>query len=215
MRRHLKTESRPISNAGNRKVIGQTPSRKRGAMVPWESSLERDFIYLCEYEPTITSIESQPEKIRIWIDGVAHIYHADYRIYFDDGEMRVVEVKPDSKLADPEMRARLHAAGLYYAERGIDYQVVRESDLRTTYKIPNIRRLYRYARLQPTRQETAVLDAVGAKVGTGTLADFGNALELAGVSRQILYHAMFHQRVAFDIESALIGLMTPVTWRPA
>lgn len=213
MGRQLKTATRPITNAGHHKVIGEIPSIKCGVMLPWESSLERDYLYLCEYDPRIVSIVSQPEKVTIWIDGVSHLYTPDYRVVFDDGEIRIAEVKPDEKLADPEMLKRLRAATLYYAERGIDYKIVLQSDLRKTRKIPNIRRLYRYARLQPTRHETELFHAVGEKLRTCSLLEFGETLVSAGVSREILYYAMFYQWIDFDIDSALLNPATVLTWR--
>jgi hypothetical protein len=213
MGRQYETATRPISNAGLHKIIGEIPSRKGGVMLPYESQLERDYIYLCEYDPAVASIVPQPETVTIWIDAVAHQYTPDYRVVFDDGEICIAEVKPDDRLADPEVRMRLHAAGLYYAEKGIDYRVVLKSELKRTRKIPNIRRLYRYARLQPTQRELQVFHAVGEKLRSCSLLDFGKALVSAGGAPEILYHAMFHQWIDFDIDSELLNPATRLTWR--
>ncbi len=208
MPRSLKTETRDITNAGHHKVIGQFPSRKTGKMIPWESQIERDFLYLAEHDPQVASIEAQPERIKIHIGAVAHRYTPDYLLRLRDGRLEFKEVKPATALADAGMRARLDAATLQYALRGDRLSIALDTDLRTGYRLANVRTLYRYAWLTLTRAETRQLGEFAERLCPCDLAELIAALATQGMSHVVAYHAMYFGFMSFDIESAPI---TPIT----
>ncbi len=58
---------RQVSNRGGN-VIGKFPSIKMGRMIAFESLLERDFIYLLDYDPAVEWFEEQPLTIEYMSD---------------------------------------------------------------------------------------------------------------------------------------------------
>jgi len=60
----FETPVRKISNRGVRKVIGHFASLKNGGPVPWESQLERDNLYLTEFDKDV--IEYRTQTVRIY-----------------------------------------------------------------------------------------------------------------------------------------------------
>ena len=85
---------RRLTNGG-RKNIGKFPSIKNGEMVWWESLLERDYFYLLEIDPDVVRYDSQPLKIRYYLDAEPHKYTPDVRVYRQNGVKEIVEVKDE------------------------------------------------------------------------------------------------------------------------
>jgi hypothetical protein len=55
----------PVKKVSNRggNIIGRFPSLKLGRMVDFESLIERDFIYVLDFEPDVESFSEQPLTI--------------------------------------------------------------------------------------------------------------------------------------------------------
>ena len=66
---------RKVSNRGGN-AIGRFPSTKMGRMIAFESLLERDFIYLLDYDPTVDWFEEQPLSIEYQHEAQAAALHA-------------------------------------------------------------------------------------------------------------------------------------------
>lgn len=100
----------PLSRRSH--VTGYQPSVSGTGVVEHESALERDFVTLTRFDPSVVLIESQPETI-CWTDGDgrSHRYTPDYRVVRND-RTEIVEVKYRADLRDgwPKLRPAFTAA---------------------------------------------------------------------------------------------------------
>lgn len=85
-----------------RRSVSGVVAGKDGAPIPYESSLERDFVVRMLADPSVEKIIAQPEKIEFLSkDGRAEHYTPDYLVIYSIGEYGsrvkaplLVEVKP-------------------------------------------------------------------------------------------------------------------------
>lgn len=63
-----------------RNITGKIPSKKSNRMISFESKLERDFLYLFEYENFVIKILEQPITIEYFIDNKRYTYTPDFYI---------------------------------------------------------------------------------------------------------------------------------------
>ena len=105
----LKTATRTLHNAGVRRVIGLFPSHKNQRMVPWESQIERDFFYDCEFRKDVVRYEAQPREFTYWLEGRSALYTPDAELILTDGTIAYCETKPQEKADAPELQAKWQA----------------------------------------------------------------------------------------------------------
>ena len=69
------------------------------ASIPYESSLERDFVMLHEFDDNVIEIVSQPVSIPFALNGCNYQYHPDYLVLFQNCTKSgmLVEVKPEEE----------------------------------------------------------------------------------------------------------------------
>ncbi len=139
--------SRKIINRGSKKNVGKFPSIKMGRIIKWESMIERDEIYLLEYDREVTAYEEQPDRIHYLLDGKKHYYTPDFKVD-RSGKIQIVEVKrkkdvDGGKYTDlfREIKWKLHRVGK-------EFVVATDELIRVEPKLRNIKLLYRYARVQ-------------------------------------------------------------------
>ena len=70
---------RKVSNRGGN-IIGHFPSLKMRRMVAFESTIERDYLYLLDYDPSVTNFEEQPLTISYAYQGKSYHYTPDFRV---------------------------------------------------------------------------------------------------------------------------------------
>lgn len=137
------SRARKVITRSPTRTVGRFPSLKAARSIHWESQLERDFVYLLEFDPAVLDYREQPETIRLTIDGKPRRYTPDFLVR-TASLMVVYEVKPADKAAHPDMVALFASAAEHYAGRGMRYQVVTEADIRIRPYIDNVALLLRY-----------------------------------------------------------------------
>lgn len=137
------TRARRVITRSPTRTVGRFPSLKAGRSIHWESQLERDFVYLLEFDPIVLDYREQPETIRLTIDGKPRRYTPDFLVR-TASLMVVYEVKPADKAAHPDMVALFAAAADHYAGRGMRHQVATEADIRIRPYLDNVGLLLRY-----------------------------------------------------------------------
>lgn len=80
---------RKVSNRGGN-AIGRFPSTKMVRMIAFESLLERDFIYLLDYDPAVEWFEEQLLSIEYLHEGKLLHYTPDFHL-LEDGQHVLVE----------------------------------------------------------------------------------------------------------------------------
>ncbi|MCZ8514346.1 TnsA endonuclease N-terminal domain-containing protein [Paenibacillus filicis] len=106
-----------------------------------ESLLERDYVRLCNFDPTIKEIHFQPIGIRFHYKGRKRRYFPDYLVITNDNGYVLVEVKL-KKFVDTNLnKAKFLAAKQLCSEKGWNFQVVTEDQIRPGYLQRNIKLL--------------------------------------------------------------------------
>ena len=70
----------------------------------WESQIERDFIYLLEFDSEVLSYQEQPLRIQYVRDGRVHKYTPDFLVKRAN-RRQIIEVKPERKAQSEESKA--------------------------------------------------------------------------------------------------------------
>ena len=93
-----------------------------GHLVGYESLLERDRLWLADFDPTVRGIASQP----FWMSGrdgsVLRRHVPDFMLKTDTGFV-VIDVKPKKMLADPDVAAALNWAERTCTARGWQFEI--------------------------------------------------------------------------------------------
>lgn len=153
-----------------RSVSGIFPFRGENS-VPFESTLERDFLLRKEFFVSVLDVIAQPVEVPfVGLDGRFHTYTPDFLVYYRLGSRDpcnypkplLVEVKPELEWRKHwrEWLPKWKAARRYAINQGWTFQIFDESRIRDRV-LDNVRFLERYKRMSFARQES---DAVIASV---------------------------------------------------
>lgn len=136
---------RKITNKGGKKVIGKFPSLKMERLVWWESQIERDYIYLLEFDPAVISYEEQPLRISYRLQGKEHYYTPDFLVKRADKRL-IVEVKREEEAQKQENLRLFNIAKSACALDDYEFVVVTDKMIRVQPLLANIKLLIRYQR---------------------------------------------------------------------
>lgn len=117
-----------------------------GASVAFEGTLERDFLYLMDFDPDVVDVEEQPVKVPVpGGKGRGAYYIPDFLVQRREGLPWLVEVKSTDDLEKnaEDYEAKFKAAKSYADDRGWTFEIVTDQEIRTP-KLKNIRRLLSY-----------------------------------------------------------------------
>ncbi|ASX10981.1 TPA: TnsA endonuclease N-terminal domain-containing protein [Aeromonas dhakensis] len=118
-----------------RNVTGVAAHSKAVGKVMFESTLERDFLSLLEFDREVESFEVQPVRLN-WQDGRGRVrsYTPDVLVCYRNGSRRPVlwEVKyrDDLRANWQEYRSKFRAAVRYARERGWRFRLATEREIR-------------------------------------------------------------------------------------
>ncbi|MEQ1661879.1 MAG: TnsA endonuclease N-terminal domain-containing protein [Thiobacillus sp.] len=121
------------------------PSLKAGRMVHCESPLEGDFVLRCDFDELISAVQEQPERLDYKRDGKSRRYTPDFRITRNHLSP-LVEIKPEEKLGEEDVRDKLQFVQSLYAERGENLVLVTDREIRQEPFLSNLKLLKRYRR---------------------------------------------------------------------
>lgn len=209
--------ARAVTNRyGGTHIIGQFPSLKMGCMVPFESRLEMDCLYLLDYDPLVMAFEAQPLVITYPDDKRTRQYVPDVRVQLQPPLAPILlECKPTNRLEDPANQRKFAAAHIWCAAHGIQFAVVTDDLLREGVYYANVKRLAQFARhpvdckfaencitlLGQSPQKSLRLGELAARVSPNHPAQ--------GLPR--LYHLLYHHQLNADLEWAVLDENIPVT----
>lgn len=192
------------SRGGN--VIGHFPSLKIHRMVMFESLIERDYLYLLDYEPSIVWFEEQPLTIAYESEGQCGHYTPDFHIVEATGDT-LIECKPQVFVSHRKNQPKFAAARAWCLAHGWNFRIVTDQELRSGFRLENIKLLTRYARhrVAPDIKGKiyAVLYAAPAGIPIAALAQQVSSSALAAATAAILCMA-FHHEVFIALEAAAL-----------
>lgn len=117
--------------------------------IPFESTLERDFLYRTEFDHRVTKIVPQPTQIPfIGANGQSYTYTPDFLVYYGEKKIVLVEVKPRAEIQKKwSWLKHKFKYGLRYAkERNWSFRIYDESRIRDQM-LANIKFLHPYKRM--------------------------------------------------------------------
>ncbi len=186
-----------ITRSSNRVKIS-IRSRKANRMIDCESAHERNFILLCDIDPNVTEIYSQPFEWRGWMLGREHKHFPDLAIVAC-GIGEVHEVKTTKELQkDDKYEVRL--AWTKWAEaRGVPYLVPTEKCISPEILARAVS-LQRYAR--PNYSEITALHAATAlEVSQLTIEELISRLAGHNLRWEQVYSMAYNQQLFIDMSS--------------
>ncbi|AUS41570.1 hypothetical protein CYD94_04590 [Ralstonia solanacearum] len=142
-----------------RKVVTRSPHRRVGLIAcPWfqptpieyESLLERDFVRLALLDLRFSSISHQPFSLNLEEFGT---YFPDFLLVGPDKKV-VVEVKPDERARNDRNKPRLACAQRLLQEKGFQFVVATEKQIRRGKRHERASVLLRHARSHVSRETT-------------------------------------------------------------
>jgi hypothetical protein len=197
---------RNITNrAGFKKTIGKFPSLKMGRMVKWESQIERDFLYLLEFDPDVLIFHEQPVEISFAYKTKTGKYYPDFYVERHSSK-ELVEVKPSSKLRDPENKIKFLVGEEYCRERGWIFKVVTHEQIREESLLENIKLLNRYATVDvPAEFSHYTLGLVETNGGEMCLIELitRSKEKFGRAAINNIYSLLFHQSLYADLKKPL------------
>ena len=117
----------PISHSS---LTGRHAATGSNRSIAFESSLERDFITLIQFEPTTLNIEEQPVRINYDHEGKSRHYTPDFLVHRSHDKPMLAEIKP-AKFLTPELEPKFNAARAYSKTRDWEFSIWTEKDIRT------------------------------------------------------------------------------------
>lgn len=147
-------------------MTGLIASRKNGRMTGFESSLERDFLLLLDFDPKVARYEEQPVRIE-YADATGHrcTYTPDVLVYYHDGPAASADTRPllcEVKYRDDlfakwkEYKPKFRAGRAHAREQGWRFQIVTEREVRTPY-LDNAKFLRPYRSIEADENDMRLL----------------------------------------------------------
>ncbi len=165
---------KPTNRYSGSHMLVSFPSVKVGRPVSCESLLEADAVELLEADPTVDWYEEQPLTIEYLHEGRMRRFTPDLLARKVTAHL-LIECKPAIWVENPANQRKFAAARVWCAERGWEFQVWTDIDLRAGHRLANTKRLRPYATRTPDpRSELRAREALAttphAALSLGDLA---------------------------------------------
>lgn len=205
------TADKPGTHVRARQVItpsggimrAKFPSRKNGRLVHCEGLLELDAAYLFEVHPGIQSFREQPATIHYPDGNRTRRYTPDFELTLLSGECVWIEIKPESSMAQLEVRQKLFHVADHFARTGRPFAVLTDRSLREEPRRTNVQQIVMRSlrtRLPPESARNALHRCRGHL--PGPLAAVTATLALHGKEP---YSLMQRGLLRFDLAQPLTG----------
>lgn len=161
---------------GRRALAGMLPGTKlaHDQIAKFESSLERDFFVLLEFNPDVQRWDPQPVRLRV--EETGRDYTPDVLVsFYPKGSERqprrvLYEVKYRDELRQKwaELKPRLKAARRYAKTHGWEFRIITECEIREGGLLWNAKFLLPYVYDEPVDPDISVLIANLRRLGIST-----------------------------------------------
>ncbi|WP_281659878.1 TnsA endonuclease N-terminal domain-containing protein [Microvirgula aerodenitrificans] len=183
-------------------VRGKFPSAKAGRMVAFESLLERDALYLCDFSESVTGIREQPFTLPFTDGTRVRRYTPDFALKLEDGSTLVLEVKPVAKLTQPDLAQTFALIRNEMRATNQRFRILTDDAIRREPRLGNLKLLHRYL---STPLPEPVPHVLHRSCPNKTLEEWGQSL--GGLPYALA--AIAHSLLIFDWSQELC-LSTPV-----
>lgn len=193
--------AREITNRGTKKNIGKFPSLKMGRIIWYESLLERDYIYLLEFDSDVVAYYEQPCRIHYIYQGKSHCYTPDLHVLKNDRRL-IVEVKPEKKVYDEKNALLFLIASQICREQDYELVVVTDEMIRGQ-RLTNIKLLYKYARTQIFPQHQILCQKFFASAEEAALGEFIQFFASQNTELQVVYAFIYWGVIVVDLKQPI------------
>ena len=181
-------EYKPVRNIGMNytSLTGTFHGNKTQHKTDFESSLERDFIYLQEFNNNVYSYYEQPVEIEYELDGKLRTYTPDFLVQYRDDVQTTKDLKPTlfeikyrKNLWEDwkDLKPKFFAANSYAKTKGWNFKILTEKEIRGEY-LDNVKFLWHY------KQKSTPINESDVEILMGLMHEFKqsspNELILAG-----------------------------------
>jgi hypothetical protein len=192
--------------------IGKFPSLKLGRMVGYQSLIERDFIYLLDFDAAVRSYSEQPLSLHYKDGSKQRRYTPDFS-FTRNGQIYLVECKHHEFMRPEDNQLKWAAAQEWCEARGAVFVVITESAIRDGYCLENVKLLTDYGRYaigEPIK--IAVLHTLINSKSPLTLADLMMAISPSHPQTTIaaILHMVYHRLLFIPLYEAAITVDSPI-----
>ena len=193
----------PRYGAG-RKNLGKFASVKTGRVAWYESLLEKDFMYLLDYDCEVSYWHEQPLRIRLSHGGKVHRYTPDLEVH-RAAQKQLIEVKPKQEVDSGEWDVLFRAASSICEQEGYEFLVVTDEIIMLQPRLENVKLLWKYARTPVLPQHQIICSQFfrSRKDEPVTLGDLIQIFTSKQVPVQTLYSLLFWGALEFDLMQPL------------
>jgi hypothetical protein len=210
----------PLRQVRARQVIGAVPWRRArsargqahypgyfwsatmGAHVIYESRLELARLLLADFDRGVVAIAAQPFLLQARVGGRARRHVPDFLLVRADRSVRVVNVKPAGRLAEPQIAGALAWPGGLFEARGWQHEIWSGAD---PVMLANLRFVAGYRRPGLLREDLLddVLAAVRPGDTIGALVSRVSGARRPGDVKAAVLRLLWQQRLITDLHGRL------------
>lgn len=123
-----KTRKIPLNNLS---LTGHVISVKNNDIIEFESSLERDFVYLLEYNQNVLNYCEQPIQIEYFNNNRKYHYIPDFYVKYLDNTQDIIEIKYEKDLLEKskDFEVKFKAANEFCSLNGFNFRIISEKDI--------------------------------------------------------------------------------------
>ena len=176
----------------NFSYTGQFPSLKMKRMIRFESGLEKDFIYLLEFDELVKKYEEQPLRIEYQINKKKHTYTPDFQAKIGE-ENWLYECKPKRFSKTPSNLEKFGVAEKWCSEQnGWGFQVVTDELIRSGCRLKNVKYLNGFSRFVIRPELIGKIYSFFQNIESAEIGEIETSLSGAGYPRTEILPAIFY-----------------------
>ncbi|PWK52855.1 TnsA endonuclease N-terminal domain-containing protein [Pleionea mediterranea] len=152
-------------------LTGSHSSRKVDRQIQWESSLERDLIYLLEFDRAVIHYEEQPVRICF---GRNRTYHPDFEVHLREDSLIIPKLKKGEYLIEvkylydlrkkfEKYRPKFKAAIGHCKTNHSTFKILTDDQIRSTF-LDNIKKIDYFMR-EESFNELEIRDVISETLG--------------------------------------------------
>ncbi len=187
-----------------KRKTGKFSSQKMGRLIKWESYLERDLIYLLEFETEVLKYIEQPFKITVKINGKVHWYRPDFLVQKKEC-IEIIEVKPTWYLNEPESLQQRAIGEAFCSDKDIIFKVVTEKEIQEGNFLKNVKILFRYSRTKVSLKHSHKIFQVIKDTNPLTIEELSQRITVSGKEEMecVIYNLIFKKHLFVDLTQPL------------
>lgn len=136
--------ARKVRAGWQARPTGSFASVKCDVPLYWESSSEYAALLICEYDPEIRSIRTQPYKVVHRKSGKRTQTYPDIEVVMRSGQRKIVQVKIEEKLNDPIVAKRLLRDRQVFEACGWEYEIWTDRYVKAEPRLQNLKNIHHF-----------------------------------------------------------------------